>query len=69
MRGYVPERARSSVENVYRTMREVFRIAREDRTSTAEAADRYAEARLHGIGRLRGYWVPGGKGWSTDPRG
>lgn len=62
MQGYVPERARSSVENVYRTLREVLRIAREDRISTAAAADRYAESRLHGIGRLRRYWVPGARG-------
>lgn len=59
LHGYVPERARSSVESVYRTLREVFRIARENRISTAAAADRYAESRLQGIGRLRRYWVPG----------
>jgi leucine dehydrogenase len=66
LQGYVPERARASVESVYRTLREVFRIARQDGISTAEAADRYAEARLHRIGRLRRYWVPGGKGWATE---
>jgi len=59
LQGYVPARARASVEAVYRTLREVFRIARESRISTAAAADRYAESRLHGIGRLRRYWVPG----------
>lgn len=67
MQGYVPERAKSSVENVYRTLREVLRIAREERVSTAVAADRYAESRLHSIGRLRRYWVPGGSG-STNRR-
>jgi leucine dehydrogenase len=67
MQGYVPERARSSVQSVYRTMREIFRIAREERISTAEAADRFAESRLHGIGRLRRYWVPG-SGSSTTRR-
>jgi leucine dehydrogenase len=65
LQGYVPERAKAAVENVYRTLREVFAIAREERISTADAADRYAEARLHRIGRLRRYWVPGGKSWTT----
>jgi leucine dehydrogenase len=59
--GYAPERARASVENVYRTLREVFTIAREDHVSTAEAADHFAESRLERISRLRRYWVPGGK--------
>jgi leucine dehydrogenase len=56
--GYTPERAKASVENIYRTLREIFTIAREDHVSTAEAADRYAESRLERISRLRRYWVP-----------
>jgi leucine dehydrogenase len=60
LQGYQPERARASVESVYRTLREVFTIARENHLSTAEAADRFAESRIDRIGRVRLYWVPGG---------
>jgi leucine dehydrogenase len=60
LHGYKPERARASVENVYRTLREVFTIARENHLSTAEGADRFAESRIDRIGRVRLYWVPGG---------
>jgi leucine dehydrogenase len=62
LRGYKPERARASVEGVYRTLRHVFTIAREDHISTAEAADRVAVSRIDRIARVRRYWVPGGKG-------
>jgi leucine dehydrogenase len=65
LQGYQPERAKASVESVYRKLREVFTIAREDHISTAEAADRFAESRIDQIGRMRLYWVPGGKGWAT----
>lgn len=65
LQGYQPERAKAAVHNVYRTLREVFAIAREDQLSTAEAAERYAESRLDRISRLRRYWVPGGKAWAT----
>jgi leucine dehydrogenase len=61
LRGYQPERARASVEGVYRTLRQVFTIAREDHISTAEAADRVAVSRIDRIARVRRYWVPGGK--------
>jgi leucine dehydrogenase len=60
LRGYHPDRARAAVENVYRTLREVFTIAREEHVSTAAAADRFAEARIGRVGRIRLYWVPGG---------
>jgi leucine dehydrogenase len=56
--GYAPERARTSVEHVYRTLREIFTIAREDHVSTADAADHYAESRLERISGLHRYWVP-----------
>jgi leucine dehydrogenase len=59
LQGYKPERAKASVEGVYRTLREVFAIARERQISTAEAADRFAESRIKRIGRLQRYWVPG----------
>jgi leucine dehydrogenase len=58
LQGYQPERARASAESVYRTLREVFTLARENHISTAEAADRFAETRIDRIGRIRLYWVP-----------
>jgi len=61
LQGYQPERAKASVESVYRTLREVFTIARHDHISTAEAADRFAQSRIDRIGHVRLYWVPGGK--------
>jgi leucine dehydrogenase len=64
LQGYQPERAKAAVEGVYRTLREVFTIAREQHMTTAEAADQYAELRISRIGRLQRYWVPGGKSWA-----
>jgi leucine dehydrogenase len=58
LQGYTPERARTSVQTIYRTLREIFTIAREDNVSTAEAANHYAESRLERIARLHRYWVP-----------
>ncbi|MGH2691068.1 MAG: Glu/Leu/Phe/Val family dehydrogenase [Actinomycetota bacterium] len=57
--GYDPERAMKRVEEVYRTLREVFRRARMDRVTPAEAAGRLAEERIRGVGRVRLLWVPG----------
>ena len=59
LRGYQPERAKTSVEGVYRMLREVLAIARQSGISTADAADRFAEERIDRIGRVRRYWVPG----------
>jgi leucine dehydrogenase len=66
LQGYKPERAKESVEGVYRTLREVFSIAREHHITTAEAADHFAESRISRIGRIQSYWVPGGKGWARN---
>ena len=57
--GYDPERAMKRVEEVYRTLREVFRRARLDQVTPAEAAGRLAEDRIRGVGRVRLLWVPG----------
>lgn len=59
LRGYDRDRAMAKVEGIYRTLREVFLVARERRVSTATAADAVAQARIDRIGRLRRYWVPG----------
>jgi leucine dehydrogenase len=57
--GYDPERAMKHVEEVYRTLREVFRRARLEQMTPAEAASRLAEDRIQGVGRVRLLWVPG----------
>jgi leucine dehydrogenase len=59
LRGYDRNRAMSKVEGIYRTLREVFLVARERGLSTAKAADAVAQARIDRVGRLRRYWVPG----------
>jgi leucine dehydrogenase len=64
LQGYKEERAKAAVRNVYRTLRDIFSIAREERISSATAADRFAESRIERIGRVRLYWVPGGRGWA-----
>ena len=49
---------------MYRTLREIFEIARERHISTSAAADAFAEERVGKIGRVRLYWVPDGRGWA-----
>jgi leucine dehydrogenase len=63
LQGYDPDRAKARVETIYRTLREIFQIARERHITTAAAADAFAEERIGRIGRIRLYWVPGGRGW------
>ncbi|CAN5119095.1 branched-chain amino acid dehydrogenase [soil metagenome] len=64
LHGYDAKRAETSVQGIYRTLREVFRISREQRITTSSAANRFAEERIKKIGRVRLYWVPGGRAWS-----
>jgi leucine dehydrogenase len=64
LQGYDPERAKTRVDGIYRNVREIFQIARERRMSTAAAADAFAEERIGKVGRIRLYWVPGGRGWA-----
>ena len=64
LQGYDPVRAKARVEGIYRTLREIFQMARERRIATAEAADRFAAERISKIGRVRLYWSPGGRGWA-----
>jgi leucine dehydrogenase len=64
LQGYQQERAMARVESVYRTLREIFHIARDRHVSTSAAADAFAEERVGRIGRVRLYWVPGGRGWA-----
>jgi leucine dehydrogenase len=64
LQGYNEQRAKARVPEVYRTLREIFNIARDRHVSTSAAADTFAEERIEKIGRVRLYWVPGGRGWS-----
>jgi leucine dehydrogenase len=64
LQGYNPDRAKARIQNIYRTLRETFHIARDRHISTSAAADTLAEERIQRIGRVRLYWVPGGRGWS-----
>lgn len=64
LQGYRAERARAAVEGVYRTLRDIFALARESHVGPALAADRYARERIERIGRVRLYWAPGGRGWA-----
>ena len=64
LQGYDERRAKARVPEVYRTLRQIFNVARDRRISTSAAADAFAEERIEKIGRVRLYWVPGGRGWS-----
>jgi len=64
LQGYNPDRAKARVESVYRTLREIFEMARDRHITTAAAADAFAEERIGNIGRVRLTWVPGGRGWA-----
>ncbi len=63
--GYDRDRAMMRVEEIYRTLREVFRRARMDGVTPMEAADRLAEARIRAVSRVRLLWVPGQGGPTT----
>ena len=58
LRGYDRGRAMRQVEQIYRTLREVFHVAKEQDVSTGRAADRFALERVNRVGRLRQIWVP-----------
>jgi leucine dehydrogenase len=57
--GYDRERAMRKVEGIYRTLREVFRRARHEDITPAQAADLVAEDRIARVSRVRLLWVPG----------
>src|SRR2546428_6412234 len=64
LQGYHSERARARVDSIYRTLREIFHIARDRHVTTAAAADAFAKERIGRIRRGRLYWGPGGRGWA-----
>jgi leucine dehydrogenase len=53
LRGYDRERAMKRVEGIYKQLQHIFRIAADKSTSTAQAANEYAEERIRKISRLR----------------
>jgi len=57
--GYDQQRAMKRVEDIYRTLREVFRISKAEEIAPAKAAERLAEQRIASISRLRQWFVPG----------
>jgi leucine dehydrogenase len=56
--GYDRERAMARVEGIYRTLREVFRRARLEGITPAEAAARLAEDRIREVSRVRLLYLP-----------
>jgi leucine dehydrogenase len=62
VRGLTREAALVQVKIVFQTLRRVFRLAREDNITTAEAADRVAEERIRRVGRSRKLWLSGTRG-------
>jgi leucine dehydrogenase len=56
--GYNRERAMARVEGIYRTLREVFRRARLEAITPAEAATRLAEDRIREVSRVRLLYLP-----------
>jgi valine dehydrogenase (NAD+) len=56
--GYSEERARIRTAGIGERLRTIFALARADGVTTAEAADRFAEQRMAGVGGLRRFWLP-----------
>ena len=56
--GYHRDRAMAKVDGIYRTLREIFLLARTGGMTTAAAANRLAEDRMAGVSRVRLLWLP-----------
>jgi valine dehydrogenase (NAD+) len=59
LEGFSFERAEQRAAKIYDTTKAVFELARVDSVTPEEAADRLAEARMRGVGRLRSLYLPG----------
>jgi valine dehydrogenase (NAD+) len=57
--GFSMERARAKASGIFDTTRRIFALAADEGVPPAVAADRLAEQRMSGIGRLRGIWLGG----------
>ncbi len=56
--GYDRDRAMAKVEGIYRTLREVFRLARTEGITPGAAANQIAEERIADVSRIRLLWLP-----------
>ncbi len=56
--GYNPERCKHKAQRIGTTLREIFAEAKASGTNTEIAAERVAERRMAGVGRLRGFYLP-----------
>lgn len=57
--GYDRERAMTKVKDIYRTLREVFRLSKTEQVPPARAAELLAEKRIDDVSRVRLLYVPG----------
>lgn len=56
--GYSATRVRARVDRIADRLHEVVALSDAERITTSAAADRIAERRIRGVGRLRSYWLP-----------
>jgi len=57
--GYDRDRAMTKVKDIYRTLREVFRLSKTEQVPPARAAELLAEKRIAGVSRVQLLYVPG----------
>jgi leucine dehydrogenase len=53
---WTTDRAKRKAGEIYQTLLEVFQLAREEKMTTAEAADRIAQRRIETVGKLHRSW-------------
>ncbi|MEO7804299.1 MAG: hypothetical protein ABIS18_07960, partial [Actinomycetota bacterium] len=53
LRGYDPERAMAQVEHIFHTVRKVFQIAKLEKITPPEAANRLAEERIRSVRNIK----------------
>ena len=58
LQGYDEARALERVRGIYRTLRDVFHVAKTKGIPTHEAADKFAQDRMKRVGRLKLVWTP-----------
>ncbi|KPV43506.1 leucine dehydrogenase [Alicyclobacillus ferrooxydans] len=61
LEGYHPERAKAKVENIYKIMLELYRVADEQGIPSYQAADHMAESRIAQLKQVRSTFVRNGK--------
>ena len=55
--GYSEQRARARASQIGPRLREIFALARAQGSTTAAAADHFAEQRMADVGRMRRFWL------------